>query len=213
MSSLENNKIFAAVLCAGITVMLTGFIAKKVIHPKELAQDAVSIDGAPVQAASGVAKPELPEPILALLETADIEKGAKISKACAACHSFEKGGAVKQGPTLWNVVNASKGVHTDFKYSDALIEKGGKWSYESLNTFLWKPKKYISGTKMNFAGLKKPDDRAAIISWLRTLADNPAALPDADRIAAEETAFAGPEETEEVNAEAIEAQQVDNPAH
>ena len=122
---------------------------------------------------------------MALLEGADIAKGEKITKACAACHSFEKGGPVKQGPNLWNIVMADKAAAAGFDYSDALKEKGGKWDYDSLNKFLWKPKKYASGTKMNFIGLKKPEDRAAIIAWLRQQADSPAALPSAEEIAAE----------------------------
>lgn len=204
MSDLENNKIFAAVLCAGVTIMLTGFVANKVIKPKKLKEDAVKIEGASADAHGGApAKPQLPEPILAMLADADIEKGAKISKACAACHSFEKGGPTKQGPNLWNVVNTLKCEVSDFSYSTGLKEVGGSWGYESLNFFLWKPKKYAPGTKMNFAGLKKPKDRAALIAWLRTLSDDVTPLPTAEEITAEETAFAGPEEThaEETHAE------------
>lgn len=212
MSSLENNKIFAAVLCAGITVMLTGFVAKKVIHPKTLKTDAVQIDGAPVATSNAPAKPQLPDPILAMIETADLEKGAKLSKACAACHSFDKNGPTKQGPNLWNIVNKLKCDVPDFKYSEALKETAGSWGYESLNFFLWKPKKYAPGTKMNFAGLKKAKDRAAIIAWLRTLSDNPTALPTAEQITAEEAPFLEPEIPVE-DAEAIEAEKVDNPAH
>lgn len=205
--------------------MLTGFVAKKVIKPEKLKQDAVPIDGAPVAVSDAPAKPQLPDPILAMLETADLEKGAKLSKACAACHSFDKGGPIKQGPNLWEIVDAKKGHQAEFKYSDALIEKGGEWTYESLNFFMWKPKKYIPGTKMNFAGLKKQSDRAALILWLRTLSDNPAPFPDAERIAAEEAPFApeepSPEELaiegdaviEEVNVEGVEPEKVDNPAH
>lgn len=206
MSSLENNKIFAAVLCAGITVMLTGFVANKVIKPKELKKDAIEIEGAPIVSSGAPEKPQLPDPILAMLAAADFEKGAKLSKACAACHSFDKGGPTKQGPNLWNVVNSAKGHVADFKYSDALIATGGEWNYESLNFFLWKPKKYAPGTKMNFAGLKKAKDRAAMIAWLRTLSDSQAALPDATRIAAEEAPFA----PAEVPAEGAEAE---TPAH
>ncbi len=202
MSSLENNKIFAAVLCAGITVMLTGFVANKVIKPKKLKKDAVEIEGAVLQKSNAPAKPQLPDPILAMLATADLEKGAKLSKACAACHSFDKGGPVKQGPNLWDVVNKLKCEVPDFKYSDALKETGGSWGYESLNFFLWKPKKYAPGTKMNFAGLKKPKDRAALIAWLRTLSDSPSALPTSEQIAAEEAKFSGPEPEQ---AEALES--------
>lgn len=180
MNSFEFNKIFAAVLVAAIVAMLGGFISKKLIHPHDLETDAVSIEGGPV-ASAGPAAAAMPEPILHLIATADVAQGEKLSKACAACHAFEKGGPNKVGPGLWGVVNAQKGHHAGFAYSEALIAKGGAWSYDSLNKFLWKPKAYIDGTKMSYIGMKKPEDRAAIIAWLRTLADSPAGFPgDAD---------------------------------
>lgn len=196
MSNLENNKIFAAVLTAGITLMLTGFIADQIFHHEKLEKDAVTIEGASGDGhgAAISQKPQLPEPIMAMLATADIEKGAKISKACAACHSFDKGGPVKQGPNLWNIVGKAKASASGFSYSDAMAAKGGEWDYDSLNFLMWKPKKYIPGTKMNFAGLKKAKDRAALIGWLREQSDSPAALPTEVEIEAEQLAFAPPEE-------------------
>ena len=96
MSSFEKNKIFAAILCAALVVMLSGFIANKLIKAEKLKEDAVAIDGAPQAGGnSGSAKPSYLNR-LALLAEADVERGAKLSKACAACHSFEKGGATKQ---------------------------------------------------------------------------------------------------------------------
>lgn len=196
MSSIENNKILAAVLCAGITAMLAGFVADKVISPEKLEKDAVEIEGSADAHGGGheASKPQLPDPIMALLASASVEKGAKISKACAACHSFEKGGAVKQGPNLYGIVGAPVAAKADFAYSDALKEKGGNWDYDSLNNFFWKPKKYISGTKMNFAGLKKAEDRASLIAWLRAQSDAPAALPSEADIAAEAALHAPAEE-------------------
>jgi cytochrome c len=181
-SSLESNKIFAAILVAGITAMLGGFVAEVMIHPHELETDVVSIEGAPEGgAASG---PAMPEPILHLIATADVAKGEKLSKACASCHSFQKGEAAKIGPNLWNTVGASKGSHS-FEYSEGLKAKGGTWTYIDLNKFLWKPKAFVEGTKMNFIGIKKPEDRAAMIAWLRTLADSPKGNPSQGEIDAE----------------------------
>lgn len=196
MSSFELNKIFAAILCAGITVMLVSFIADKIVVAESLEKDTVPIEGAASTGGHTNApkKPKIPDPIMALLAEADIAKGAKLSKVCASCHSFEKGGATKQGPNLWNTVNKEKAAETGFKYSDGLQAVGGKWDYDSLNKFLTKPKKYAPGTKMNFAGLKKPKDRAALIAWLRTKSDAPVALPTENEIAAEQAAFAPPVE-------------------
>ncbi len=196
MSNLNSNKAFAAILCAGVTVMLTGFIANHVIISPELEKDAVEIEGASADShgASAPAKPKLPDPIMALLADADLAKGAKLSKACTACHSFEKGGPTKQGPGLWNVVGTKKCSTNGFSYSDSLNSLGGQWDYDSLNKFLTKPKKFAAGTKMNFAGIKKAKDRAALIAWLRQQADTPAPLPTAEDIAVEQAAFAPPVE-------------------
>ena len=126
-----------------------------------------------------------PEPILALLASADVAAGQKLAKKCTACHVFEAGGANKVGPALWSIVNKAKASADGYAYSAALAQFGGKWDYQSLNAFLAKPKAYISGTKMNFAGLKKPADRANMVAWMRTMADNEAPLPTAEDIAAE----------------------------
>ena len=195
MSSFELNKIFAAVLVAGIVAMLAGFIAEHLIHPHALEQDAVAID-AEAADAGGSAKAALPEPILHLIATADIAKGEKLSKACAACHSFDKGGPSKLGPNLWGVVGGPKAHVGAFEYSAGMKALGGTWGYADLNKFLWKPKKFVEGTKMNFVGLKKPEDRAAIIAWLRTLADSPRPLPGEGEIAAEAAELAPPEPEE-----------------
>ncbi len=209
--SNESNKIFAAILCALLTVMLGGFFVDKIIVAEKLEKNAIEIEGGAVKGGAIDTKPKLPDPIMALLADADIEKGAKISKACAACHSFEKGGATKQGPNLWGTVGAPKGNVAGFAYSDELIAKGGNWDYDSLNQFLTKPKKYIKGTKMNFAGLKKAKDRAALVAWLRVQADAPTALPTEAEIAAEQAAFAPPVE-EKVEEAGEETENTETPA-
>ena len=108
---------------------------------------------------------------------ASLESGEKIYKKCGACHNYEKGGKSKIGPNLWNIVNRLKGGAEGFAYSNALVEFGGNWTYEDLNNFLYKPKAYIDGTKMNFAGLKNAQDRADLILFLREQSDNPVPLP------------------------------------
>jgi cytochrome c len=176
------NKIFAAILFAGIVAMLSGFVADKAIHAEDLETDAVKIAGKAAPSNHGATNADIgaEESVLPLLASADVERGAKLSKVCAACHSFDNGGPVKQGPNLWEIVNKDKGSIDGFKYSKALAEKEGVWDYESLDAFLKKPKKYIKKTKMTYAGMKKIEDRAAMIAWLRTLSDSPADLPAAD---------------------------------
>ena len=186
MNNMEFNKIFAAVLLAGIIAMFSGFVANKLVHPEALEQDAVAVEGGAVATGTGPAKAPEAEPILALLADADIERGKKLTKACAACHTFDQGGANGVGPNLYGVVGNQKQAHAGFSYSGSLNEQGGNtWTYAELNKFLWKPKKYASGTKMNYIGLKKPEDRASIIAYMRTLSASPVALPSAAEISAE----------------------------
>lgn len=183
--SFEFNKIFAAILVAGIVAKLSGFVSAQVFHVDPLTENAYKIEVAEEAASGEPAKEKTAEPILALLASADVAKGQKLSKACAACHSFDKGGSHKIGPNLWGVVGSSKGSKSGFPYSDSMKSKGGSWTYSELNHFLWKPKNFVPGTKMNYIGLKKPQQRADIIAWLRTLADSPASLPSQSDIAAD----------------------------
>jgi len=202
MSNFEFNKIFAAILIAGIAAMFSGFVANKLVHPEKLEKDAVEIEGGAI-ASSGPAKPKGPEPVLHMIASADIARGEKLSRACAACHSFDNGGVNKVGPNLWATVNAKKGHISGFAYSDELLATGGKWTYESLNKFLYKPKAYAPGTKMNYIGMKKPEDRAAMIAWLRTLAPSAAPLPSEAQIAAEAAELSPVEELQD-NADLVE---------
>ena len=203
MSSFEFNKLFAAILVAGITAMLSGFIANKLVHPKDLKEDAVPIDGAPV-AGGGPKVEKKAEPIAHLIASADIARGEKLSKACAACHSFDNGGPNKVGPNLWNVFGAPKAGKGGYEYSSAMAGFGGAWGYLEMNQYMWKPKKYIPGTKMNYNGIKKPEDRAAMVAWLRSLSSNPVPLPSATDISKELSELAPP--VEEAPAGDVEAE-------
>ena len=78
---------------------------------------------------------------------------------------------------LWNIVGAKKGGQKGFTYSKSMAKKGGAWTYDDLDAFLAAPKTYIPGTKMLFTGLKKPQDRANLIFFLRSLTDKPQPLP------------------------------------
>ena len=186
MDELRLNKVFAGFLFAALLLMAGVKIADVLVPHQELAENAYVIEVAETTDIAAAAPVDTgPEPILALLAGADLGAGEKLSKKCSACHVFDAGGQNKVGPALWNVVNRPLGASEGYAYSDALAGFGGAWDYAALNAFLAKPKGYISGTKMNFAGLKKPQDRANLIAWMRAKADSPAALPSADDIAAE----------------------------
>jgi cytochrome c len=197
MGGMEFNKIFAAILVAGIIAMFSGFIAKKLSKPHYLKEDAFPIEGVEVAAGGGAKVEKLAEPILAMLAEADVARGQKISKACAACHSFDQGGANGVGPNLYNIVGVTKQAKPGYAYSGVLNANGENvWTMAALNKYLWKPKKYAPGTKMNYVGLKKPEDRAAIIAWLNTLGSNQP-MPSAAEIAAEQAKLAPPQAEEE----------------
>ena len=117
------------------------------------------------------------QPISSFLANASVEQGKKVYKKCGACHNIEKDSANKVGPNLWNLINRPKANISGFAYSKALAELGGEWTYEDLSQFLYKPKDYLKGTKMNFSGLKKDEDRANLILFLRNQSDNPVPLP------------------------------------
>ncbi|MCZ4281580.1 cytochrome c family protein [Kiloniella laminariae] len=178
--SLENNKIFASVLTAGILLMASGFAAKSLYHPKDLEENAfkIEVSDSGVEVASAGAEEPSIEPISALLATADVAAGESGFKKCASCHTIESGGSNKVGPALWDIVGRGRAAVDGFSYSDALQGMSSEaWDYEALNEFLAKPKDYAPGTKMGFAGLKKVEDRANLIAYMRMQSDSPAALP------------------------------------
>ena len=115
--------------------------------------------------------------IKALLATGNIDHGKKVFSACKSCHSIKEGGGNKIGPALWAVLGRPLGAVEGYKYSKALVEFGGEWNFETMNLFLIKPKKYISGTKMSYAGLKSEKDRASVILYLNQYSSNPLQLP------------------------------------
>ena len=114
------------------------------------------------------------------MAAADASLGEKVFKKCSVCHTINKGGANKIGPNLWDVVGAKTAKHSNFAYSTAMQkrgEEGKKWDYEELYRYLYAPKKYVPGTKMAFAGIKKDSDRANLIAYLRSFSDNTVPLP------------------------------------
>lgn len=154
----------ATALALGIAVVSI-VLANLLYHEKTMIKRGYEIE----ITADGAAKKE--EKILALpdlMKLADATRGAKVAKKCASCHNIAKGAAAKVGPNLYGVVGRAKGSMAGFSYSEGLKGKGGSWDRDSLNQFLTKPKEYIAGTKMAFAGLKKPQDRADVILFLES---------------------------------------------
>ncbi len=190
--NLEWNKIAASVFLTGtvamtISLVVNGLYGDQGGHHGEEPKRGYAIEVADVPATGGAPKEEAPVNIALFFEEATVEKGQKLSRACVACHSFEKGGPHKVGPAMWDVVGAAKGHHGDYAYSNAMASFGGEWGYQELSEFLAKPKKYMKGTKMAYAGMKKPEDRAAMILYLRSLSDTPKPLPEVPVVVEEVT--------------------------
>ena len=175
MDSLEINKIVACILVVALVVIglsnLTEILYE--VEKPEVAHYIIEgVDDEPATIDTAVSEEVEEIPIQILLASASVDKGAKVFKKCSNCHVPNEGGANKIGPALWNIVNKDIGG-ADFAYSNAMASYGGKWSYDELNGFLKNPKKYIEGTKMSFAGLKKETDRANVILYLSSLSNTP----------------------------------------
>lgn len=121
------------------------------------------------------------EAVQPILASATPDAGQKLFGACKACHSVNEGGANKIGPNLWNIVGRDIGAMDGFKYSKAMAGKEGDWTYEALAGFLHKPKSWLPGTKMGYAGMKKPEDVAAMLAYLRSLSGTPKPIPTASQ--------------------------------
>ena len=179
MDSFEINKIVAAVLLVALLVIGIGKLSNVIFYVEKPEKPgyAVEVQQASTSTTATATVEDKKVDIAALMALGDVNAGEKIFKKCAACHSINQGGANKIGPALYNVVGRKIGGVADYKYSNAFVEYGKEWNFEELNGFLIKPSKWIKGTKMAYAGLRKEEDRASIIKYLNQNSDNPLPLP------------------------------------
>ena len=180
MDSFEINKIVAAVLMVALIVIGIGKLSDIIFHVKKPKTPGYVIEVEQAVATTTQSSSEASEKkidMTAFMAMGDIETGEKVFKKCAACHSINKGGKNNIGPALYNVVGRQIGSISDYKYSKALAGYGKEWSFQELNGYLLKPAKWIKGTKMAFAGLRKEKDRASVILYLNQNSDNPLPLP------------------------------------
>jgi cytochrome c len=182
MDSFENNKLAGAFLGVVFFVMTLGLVTEMLFHETKVETQGFAIAAAEptAEAEGGAEEPAEIAAISPLLASADATAGEAVFKKCAACHSVNQGGENKTGPNLWEIVNRPVASHEGFSYSAAMREHAtvdATWNYEALNKFLHGPKKYVVGTAMGFAGLKKETDIANVIAYLRTQAATPAPLP------------------------------------
>lgn len=179
MKNLEMNKIAASILLGGLVALLVGKFTDILYHPDlQPSQRGYQVEVAQTEDnQNDTPKEEEKIDLASLLAQANAENGKSIFKKCAMCHSVDKGGANRVGPNLWNIVGNKVAHMEDFSYSKAMQNFGGHWDYGKLYGFIHKPKHYMPGTKMSFVGIKKPQDIADVIIFLRSNSDNLKPLP------------------------------------
>jgi cytochrome c len=189
VDSFEWNKIAGWVLTAAIAVLGLILVTGEAYSVKIPAKPGYIVEGVEEVATAGpVAVAD--KPIEFYLASASVDKGAEIFKKCGGCHNAEKGGANGIGPNLYGVVGGPHDHMPGFSYSDGMMKTSAeKWNWDELNKWLKNPKGYVAGTKMAFAGLSKPEERAAVITYLNSKSDSPLPLP---AVPAENPAAAAP---------------------
>jgi cytochrome c len=173
------NKIAVSIILALILIVGINKISDVVYYVDKPEKSAYQINAVATDVSSTIEKDSNSLDsgnIMALFASTSVSEGEKVFKKCAACHSISQGGANKIGPALWGVLGRKAGAVSDYKYSKAMLAHAKPWSFEEMNGFLIKPKDWIKGTKMSFAGLKNQKDRAAVILYMNKNTDNPLPL-------------------------------------
>ena len=169
------NKIIVSIVFAIILVLGINKVADEIFYIEKPEKSAYQVESVTITASVSTAEISSGD-IMALFTSTSATEGAKVFKKCAACHSIAQGGGNKIGPALWGVLGKQAGSISDYKYSKAMAAYGKVWSFEEMNSFLTKPKDWIKGTKMSFAGLKKAKDRAAVLLYMNENTDSPLPL-------------------------------------
>ena len=174
------NKIIVSIILAVILVVGINKLTSVIFYVEKPEKSAYQVSSVDTVASTTTSETSSVDSgsgdIMALFTSTNAAEGAKIFKKCAACHSIVEGGANKIGPALWGVLGRQAGSVSGYKYSKALAEHGKIWSFDEMNGFLIKPKDWIKGTKMSFAGLKNEKDRAAVILYMNENSDSPLPL-------------------------------------
>ena len=174
------NKIIVSIVFAIILILGINKVTDVIFYVEKPEQSAYQVASVTTVASTTSAETGSTNSeegnIMALFASASATEGAKVFKKCAACHSIKEGGKNKIGPALWGVLGRKSGVVSGYKYSKAMAAHGKEWSVEEMNGFLIKPKNWIKGTKMSFAGLKNAKDRAAVIRYMNENTNSPLPL-------------------------------------
>ncbi|MES2494543.1 MAG: cytochrome c family protein [Pseudomonadota bacterium] len=181
------NTIAGWALAGGIAALGLSILSGEYFKAERPEKMGYVVEGVEEEGDSGAAAAE--KPIAFYLASADPAKGADVFKKCAACHNANNGGANALGPNLWGLLGEGIGQGANgFAFSDALKSKGGTWDWQNLSDWLKSPKAFAPGTKMTFAGLSKPEDRANVIAYLNQQSNAPRPMPAVPAEAAAPTA-------------------------
>jgi len=165
------NTIAGWTLFAGIVALGTSIVSDRYFHASK--PERPEHMGFPI---AGVVEegPAAEVDLGTLLAAADPAKGEATFAKCMSCHTIDQGGADGIGPNLYGVIGKPIGKHAaGFAYSSDLSSHGGEWTYENLFHWLAGPKAFAAGTKMSFAGLSSPEDRANVIAFLKANGGGP----------------------------------------
>jgi cytochrome c len=177
LDSFELNKVLGAVLGTCLGVVALNIAAGAVFSPGKLEKPGFEIDVPTTPGGHTPTTPAPPEvPLGELLAKADVARGAESAKKCAACHTLDKGGRTLVGPPLWGVVGRDKASVAGFTYTPAMKQQKGRWTIADLNHFITNPRSMVPGTAMTFGGITRATERADLLAYLNSLADNPAPL-------------------------------------
>lgn len=163
------NTIAGWVLFAGIVALGSSIVAGEIFHSERPEEMGYPIEGVEQEGEEGA---EAEQPIAVFLASADAAKGEQSFKKCAACHNATPGGPHALGPNLHAIMGAPIAAKPGFAYSDALKSKGGTWTWEAMSEWLKSPKSFAPGTKMTFAGMGDPQERANLMLWLNSQGSN-----------------------------------------
>lgn len=189
MDGYELNKYFGAIVGAGCVYLTISILSEAVFSKGHHHGDdhklayALEIEGAE-DVAGDDEEPAVVVSLASLVASADSGAGARVFKKCQGCHNVDEGGRNGVGPALHGVMGRQIASHDGFAYSGALADKGGAWTWEAMNAFLENPKGWAPGTKMSFAGLRKAEDRAAVMLYMNENSGAPIDPPAAEDAAA-----------------------------